>query len=264
MKQVASEQRILSAGSMFRIGNLDQAFMIVTSIGQRSAFNFTYQFFPSNITYQDTTISNIGKDQNNSTTKAQIKYANITGAVEVSKIDSTTVVILAAIFGTLGGILAIFMLYCAIEKMIELFKKWRTARVSTVATKPLTSEDELGTERKKLKKKVTLNPVTEEGGNFKKKPTSIKEVGKQKWQQRVQTTVGDDHQEYEEDEEEYGEEIEEDQISELPKKISKVPNKKAQPPMKKLFLDGKLSDATPSTADQDDPFRREQSRAPRS
>ena len=68
----------------------------------------------------------------------------------------------------------------------------------------------------------------------------------------------------EEDEEEYGEEIEEDQISELPKKISKVPNKKAQPPMKKLFLDGKLSDATPSTADQDDPFRREQSRAPRS
>ena len=38
--------------------------------------------------------------------------------------------------------------------------------------------------------------------------------------------------------------------------------------MKKLFLDGKppnkLSDATPSTADQDDPFRREQSRAPRS
>ena len=70
MKQVASEQRILSAGSMFRIGNLDQAFMIVTSIGQRSAFNFTYQFFPSNITYQDTTISNIGKDQNNSTTKA--------------------------------------------------------------------------------------------------------------------------------------------------------------------------------------------------
>ena len=40
--------------------------------------------------------------------------------------------------------------------------------------------------------------------------------------------------------------------SELPSKIKgKVvgPSKRAPPPVKKLYLDGKLSDATPSTAD---------------
>lgn len=83
-------------------------------------------------------------------------------APEVSKVDSATIVILAAIFGTLGGILALFMLYCATEKIIELYKKWREARKSTIATKPITSEDELGSDRKKLKRKTTKTNATED------------------------------------------------------------------------------------------------------
>jgi hypothetical protein len=87
---------------------------------------------------------------------------NVNGPAEVSKVDSTTVVILAAIFGTLGGIIAIFMLYCAIEKIVMLCKKWKASRKSTIATKPIPSEDELGTERKKLKRKTTISSATEE------------------------------------------------------------------------------------------------------
>jgi hypothetical protein len=36
------------------------------------------------------------------------------------------------------------------------------------------------------------------------------------------------------------------------------------PPFKKMFLDNKVNDPTPSTADQEDPFKRDNSRAPRS
>jgi hypothetical protein len=56
---------------------------------------------------------------------------------------------LAAIFGTLGGIIALGLLYCACEKITQLFKKWRASRKNTAAIKPMT-EDELGSDRKIL------------------------------------------------------------------------------------------------------------------
>jgi len=59
--------------------------------------------------------------------------------------------------------------------------------------------------------------------------------------------------------------VADDELSEFnPKKRRpKVPPKKVAPPIKKMFLDNKVTDPTASTADQEDPFKRENSRAPR-
>lgn len=67
---------------------------------------------------------------------------------------------------------------------------------------------------------------------------------KAKWIQHQTTTKGSEDDNHPADDEE----------SDLPvKSRPKVPTKKVPPPIKKLFLDGqlpgKLSDATPSTAD---------------
>jgi hypothetical protein len=164
------------------------------------------------------------------------------GWSQVSKVDSTTVIVLAAIFGTLGVIIAIALAYCAIEKMIEVFKKCRQKHLNTVQTKPMVENEDGGTSR-------TLKTREENNLN---RATTIGEAERAKWNEgRILTELQtDDHPA-------------DDENSVLPSKKIKVPNKKAPPPIKKLFLDGKVTDATPSTADQEDPFKRENSRAPR-
>ena len=47
------------------------------------------------------------------------------------------------------------------------------------------------------------------------------------------------------------------------KRRPKVPPKKVNPPIKKIFLENNVNDPTPSTADQEDPFKKENTRAPR-
>ena len=47
------------------------------------------------------------------------------------------------------------------------------------------------------------------------------------------------------------------------KRRPKIPPKKVNPPIKKIFMENQVNDATPSTADQDDPFKKENTRAPR-
>jgi len=49
---VSTEQRITSEGSIFKVGWQDKAYIVVTSTGFGSTFNFTYNFIASNITEQ--------------------------------------------------------------------------------------------------------------------------------------------------------------------------------------------------------------------
>ena len=57
MRLVSTEQRITSQGSVFKVGYLDQAYMVITSIGTGSNFNFTYSFIPSNVPFVETSQS---------------------------------------------------------------------------------------------------------------------------------------------------------------------------------------------------------------
>jgi hypothetical protein len=98
-------------------------FLVVKSIGRGSNFAFTYRFNALNFTQpiESQTIQT-GRTGNTSA-----------GFIEVAKVDTTTVIVLGSIFGTLGAMIAIAILIY----VYGLIKAWVKSKWKTDIIKPL-------------------------------------------------------------------------------------------------------------------------------
>ena len=148
---------------------------MVKSIGRGSNFALTYAFNPINFT----------QSQTNGTTGKKDSQSG-QGLIELAKIDQTTVIVLASIFGTLGALIAIALLIY----FYGLLKAWVKSKWKTDVVQPLPMETDIapkdggrkkGFESDRRTLKQMQADFNKEGGEDPTRPTTVGDIERAKW-----------------------------------------------------------------------------------